>query len=142
MHQGPEPLVDIKVLLIDDDNDDYIITKKMFSQIDNSPFELERVDSYEAGIKCIDEARHDIYLIDFRLGAHTGLDILEYANPSERDQPFILLTGVSDSDIEWKSLKLAAADYLEKGSFDAKELSRTLTYGLQRKRLEPVSYTH
>lgn len=46
------------------------------------------------------------------------------------------MTGVTDKDLEWKSLKLAAADYLVKGSFDSVLLSRTLLYALQRKFIE------
>ncbi len=87
-------------------------------------------------IKRIDQDVHDIYLIDYRLGERTGTDILEHAHPERRRQPFILMTGVSDSDLEWRSLRLAAADYLVKGSFDATLLSRTLTYALQRKHIE------
>lgn len=136
MHRNLDQLEIIRVLLVDDDEDDYLITKKIFSQIEALPFTLEWADSYEKGVELIDANVHDIYLIDYRLGGQTGLELLEYAKPTERTQPFILLTGVGDSDVEWQSLKLAAADYLVKGQFDARELSRTLTYAFQRKRLE------
>ncbi len=132
----PTYQTDIRVLIVEDDEDDWLITKKIFSQIPDSPFRIELAETYEKAIKLIDQNEHDVYLIDYRLGEHTGTDILEHAHPERRSQPFILMTGVSDSDLEWRSLRLAAADYLVKGSFDAMLLSRTLNYAIQRKHIE------
>lgn len=132
----PIRLKDIKVLLIDDDEDDYLIIKSIFKQIPHSPFVLDWTASYQSAKQQIEQGHHDIYLIDYRLGAHSGLDLLKFASPKERPQPFILLTGAGDPTIEWRSMELAAADYLVKGSFDANILSRTLYHALQRKRIE------
>ena len=129
-------LKDVRVLLIDDDEDDYLIIKRTFQQIDDSPFLLEWTDSFSDAKKQIAAEKHDIYLIDYRLGEHDGLELLRYAQPENRTQPFILLTGVDSQGLEWKSLELAASDYLVKGAFNAQLLSRTLYYALQRKYLE------
>ncbi|MBC7512209.1 hybrid sensor histidine kinase/response regulator [Candidatus Saccharibacteria bacterium] len=133
---NPTEHVNIRVLVVEDDEDDWLITKKIFTQIPGSPFKIELAKTYEQAIELIDQNIHDVYLIDYRLGEHTGTDILEHAHPERRSQPFILMTGVSDSDLEWRSLRLAAADYLVKGSFDAMLLSRTLNYSIQRKHIE------
>lgn len=135
-------LKDVKVLLVDDDEDDFFITRKIFSQIPDSPFRLEWVASYEEGMAAIDDDRHDVYLIDYRLGEHNGLDLLEHAHPESRRQPFILLTGAGDTELEWKSLKMAAADYLIKGSFNAAMLARSLFYALQRRYVERQRIEH
>jgi signal transduction histidine kinase len=127
---------DIKVLVVEDDEDDWLITKKIFSKIPDSSFVVDWAPTYDDAVASIDGDAHDAYLVDYRLGERTGIDLLQYAHPESRIQPFILITGVSDSDVEWKSLKLAAADYLVKGSFDATLLSRTLLYALQRKYIE------
>lgn len=132
----PNRLKDIRVLIVEDDEDDWLIIKKIFSQIQNSPFIIEWSKGYDDAIKSIDQNQHDLYIIDYRLGEHTGTDLLKYAHPERRKQPFILMTGVADSDLERKSLRLAAADYLIKGSFDAMLLSRTLSYALERKYIE------
>lgn len=129
-------LKDVRVLLIDDDEDDYLIIKRTFQQIDDSPFLLEWTDSFSDAKKQIAAEKHNIYLIDYRLGEHDGLELLRYAQPENRTQPFILLTGVDSQGLEWKSLELAASDYLVKGAFNAQLLSRTLYYALQRKYLE------
>jgi signal transduction histidine kinase len=126
----------IRVLLVDDDQDDYLIIERVFARIPESPFELSWCDDYVKAQALISKKEHDIYLIDYRLGAHTGLELLEYVQPYRRSEPFILLTGVGDKDIEKRSMKLAAADYLVKGSFNAELLARTLYYSLERKQFE------
>lgn len=126
----------IKVLLVDDDEDDYLIIRQVFSRIPDSPFQLEWCSQFDKAKSLIDQQNHDIYLIDYRLSGQTGLELLEYAQPYKRSEPFILLTGVGDRDIEVRSMKLAAADYLVKGTINAELLARTLYYSLERKQFE------
>ncbi len=126
----------IKILLVDDDEDDFLIIGRIFEAIPDSPFQLNWCSNYADAKEMIDKRQHDIYLIDYRLGVQTGLELLEYAQPYKRSEPFILLTGVGDREIEKKSMKLAAADYLVKGSFNAELLARTLYYSLERKQFE------
>ena len=126
----------IKVLVVDDDEDDYLLIKRVFRQIPDSPYELTWTSSFDEAKQHIDSEKFDIYLLDYQLGKQTGLDLLQYAHPEKRKQPFILLTGLDDRSLERQTSRLAAADYLVKGSFDATLLSRTLYYALERKRFE------
>lgn len=124
------------ILLIDDDEDDYMLTKHVFAKIPDSPFELQWCPSFEEAKRLTAEQIHDIYLVDYRLGAHTGLEILKFAEPGRRPEPFILLTGTGDRQVEKQAMELGASDYLIKGAFDAELLSRTLSYALGRKEAE------
>jgi signal transduction histidine kinase len=130
------------ILLVDDDEDDYLITERVFTKIPNSPFVLQWCPSFDEAKRLIAEHSHDIYLIDYRLGEHTGLELLEFAEPGKRSEPFILLTGTGDQRVEKRAMKLGAADYLVKGAFSAELLSRTLSYALGRKRAEVQRLQH
>lgn len=132
----------IRVLLIDDDEDDFFLIRHAFSQIPDSPFVLSWCASYTKAKEHIRRHDYDIYLIDYRLGAHSGLDLLRFAEPEKRPEPFILLTGVGDREVEKRSMQLAAADYLVKGTFGPELLSRTLHYSLGRKRIEQQRLEH
>ncbi len=132
----------VTVLLIDDDEDDYIIVKQVFKKIYESPFKLEWCASYEKAKQLIENHTYDIYLIDYHLGEHSGLDLLASAHPHERPEPFIMLTGVGDRETEKRSIQLGAADYLVKGAFGAELLSRTLNYSLGRKQNEQQRLDH
>ena len=133
--QNSTPSV-IKVLLIDDDEEDHLIIKRLFASMRATKCELEWASSSDEGIKKILEARHDAYLIDYRLDFRTGLDVLQEVDARERNEPFILLTGVGDQGIERRSLSLAAADYLVKKNLTGENLSRALYYALGRKAQE------
>lgn len=138
----PETDQKIKVLLIDDDEDDYLIIRSIFASIPESPFVLSWRSTFEEAKRAIVRNEHNVYLIDYRLGEHTGLELLEFAQADKRPEPFILLTGAGDRNLERKSMKLAAADYLVKGTFNAELLSRTLHYALQRKQAEELRVQH
>jgi signal transduction histidine kinase len=138
----PETDEKVKVLLIDDDEDDYLIIRSIFASIPESPFLLSWRSDFDEAKQAISNNEYDVYLIDYRLGAHTGLELLEFARADKRPEPFILLTGAGDRSLERKSMKLAAADYLVKGTFNAELLSRTLHYALQRKQAEEQRIQH
>jgi DNA-binding response OmpR family regulator len=67
----------IRVLLVDDDEDSYLLTRRHLSKISSNALSLDWAASYEKGLEQIAEARHDVYLLDYRLGAHTGIDLLK-----------------------------------------------------------------
>ena len=133
---------EIRVLLVDDDEDDYLILKNIFAKIPNSPFSVRWSSTFEEARELVKSSDFDIFLIDYRLGAHTGLELLEIAMPSKRSEPFLLLTGAGDTGIERQSMRLAAADYLVKGAIDPNTLSRALYYALGRKQIESQRLQH
>lgn len=137
-----DKLNNIRVLLVDDDEDDYLILKRTFRNIPNSPFKLSWSNSFDEARELVKSSDYDVFLIDYRLGAHTGLELLELAMPNKRSEPFLILTGASDTIIEQESIRLAAADYLVKGSLNPTNLSRALYYALGRKQIEAQRLEH
>lgn len=136
------PETPIKVLLIDDDEDDYLITKRVIRRIPESRFSLDWCASFDEARDLINKRSHDIYLVDYQLGEHTGFELLRIAEPEKRQEPFILLTGANNRQIEKQAVKLGASDYLLKGSFDEELLSRSLSYALGRKQAEAQRFQH
>lgn len=132
----------IKVLLVDDDEDDYLIIRQIFAKIPDSSFELDWCEDFEEAKQRIATQQHDLYLIDYRLGEYSGLELLRLSKPDKRDEPFILLTGLGDKHLEREAVRLAASDYLVKGSFGPELLSRTLQYAIGRKRAERQRLKH
>ncbi|PZO42191.1 MAG: hypothetical protein DCF19_08090 [Pseudanabaena frigida] len=126
-----------KVLLIDDDEDDYIVARDFLDEAEQLSFKLNWVDNYDDGLVEIGRNHHDVYLLDFRLGKGNGLELLEEAISMGCKQPIILLTGLGDSEIDQRAMKSGASDYLVKGKFlSATLLERSIIHAIERKRSE------
>ena len=122
----------IRILLIEDDEDDYVITRNILKEVRNADFSLDWEPDAEAAAQRIGRQEHDAYLIDYRLGAVTGLELLAKAREMGVDRPFILLTGVGEDSLDRRAIELGASDFLVKGQFDATLLSRCLRYAIDR----------
>lgn len=123
----------IKVLLIDDDEDDYIITKDVFNRINGADrYELTWIDTFERGINAVLKHQFDIYLVDYRLGKHTGVELVNEAVLSGIKEPIIILTGKGDYKIDEEAMNVGAADYLIKDRIEPDTLDRSIRYALKQ----------
>lgn len=120
----------INILLVDDDEEDYMITRDAIADVDRK-YHLEWVPSYEEGAKVIAENRHHVYLIDYRLGGESGLDLIRSARNKGCTAPLILMTGQGDIEIDEQAMKAGAADYLVKGKISSSELDRSIRYSIK-----------
>ncbi|MGA3283830.1 MAG: response regulator [Verrucomicrobiota bacterium] len=124
----------VRVLLVDDDEDDYIITRDLVSKIGDSPYRLEWVDNYDAALVALQRREHDVCLLDYRLGERTGLELLRESQSFSGRPPMILLTGQGGHEIDLEATKAGAADYLLKGQLDADKLERAIRYAIEGQR--------
>jgi diguanylate cyclase (GGDEF)-like protein/PAS domain S-box-containing protein len=124
----------IRVLLVEDDEDDYVLTRELLADSRRSHFELEWVSNFDDALHEICSAHHDLYLVDYRLGEHDGLELLRRAKSNGCNAPLILLTGQGDGDVDIAAMKAGAADYLVKGDIDAQLLERSIRYSLEQSR--------
>jgi two-component system cell cycle sensor histidine kinase/response regulator CckA len=132
-------LEQIRVLLVDDDEDDYVLTRGLFDQMRGHTFYVEWCKSYQLGLEAMARNQHDVCLIDYRLGAKTGIDLLREALASGCQAPIILLTGSGQHEVDVQAMKAGAADYLVKSTIQADALERSIRYAIERKRLAAVA---
>jgi signal transduction histidine kinase len=121
----------IRILLIDDDEDDYIITRDIIEEIPGRHYLLDWTGSFSVALQRIAEKQHDVYLVDYRLGAHDGLELISQAIAAGSTVPFILLTGQSDREIDEKAMRIGAQDYLVKGTISPYDLERSIRYSIE-----------
>ena len=122
--------IPIKILLVDDDKEDYLITRDIINDIPNRKYTIDWVGSYKEGLANILKQKHDVYLIDFRLGAHTGLEIINEAIKEGCKAPLILLTGQDDMTIDEQAMETGAADYLVKSKINPMLIERSIRYSI------------
>lgn len=122
----------IRVLLVDDDEEDYILTRSLFKEINNNKVLFEWASTFEAAENAMLDRKYDIYLIDYRLGVNTGIDLLKKAINIGCKEPIIMLTGKGDQKIDMEAMEAGAADYLVKDKIDVFTLERSIRYALDR----------
>lgn len=123
----------IKVMLVDDDDDDYVILQRLTSEVSLIEIQLDRVATYDAALEAIQEDNHDVYLVDYRLGERSGLDLMKEAVEGGCTRPLLVLTGKGNRDVDATAERLGAAGYLDKEKIDAVLLERSIRYALRAK---------
>ena len=126
----------VRVLLVDDDQDDYLLTRDQLADIPGHPIHLDWEPDYDAALAAVARNEHDVYLFDYRLGARTGLELLAEARAVNPAAPVILLTGQGEWEIDLAAMRAGAADYLEKGRLDPTILERSIRHAVLQKRYE------
>lgn len=135
---GMEIFVDnqpIKILLIEDDEDDYVVTHDLLNDINKNKYHLEWVTNYEDGIETIIKDQHDLVLLDHRLGPHSGLELLHNIREKGYHVPVILLTGYLDREVDIKAMKAGASDFLIKGLIDKYILEKSIRYAIEHSKM-------
>jgi PAS domain S-box-containing protein len=122
----------IRVAVIDDDEDDYFIIADYINDIEGSNFVIDWCNDYDKAILSIRERKYDVYFVDYRLGQHTGLELLQEVSSHGLGDPIVLLTGKGNKDIDIKAMESGATDYLVKSELTTEKLERCIRYSLDR----------
>jgi signal transduction histidine kinase len=122
----------VKVLIIEDDEDDYVIMSHYLSKIQTEEYDVYWCNDFDLAEAEILKDEHDIYLIDHFLGKGEGIEIIEKIRARNILKPLILLTGSSDYTVDEKAMSLGASDFLVKKEVRVDTIERALRYALER----------
>lgn len=125
----------VKLLIIDDDEEDFFLVQDLLTDISQTCV-LDWASTYEAGQQLLREDRHDLCLMDYKLGAHDGIELLKFAHEVGFSGPVILLTGMHQIEVDRQALHAGAVDYLVKSKLSAEQLARSIRYALARREVE------
>jgi PAS domain S-box-containing protein len=122
----------VKILIIDDDEDDFFITSEYLKQIQEYELEIEWCYRFNDAILHLHDRKYEMYFVDYRLGAKTGLDFLKEAVRLGCEDPIVLLTGKGNKDVDIEAMQMGATDYLIKTELNTDKLERCIRYSLER----------
>lgn len=121
----------IRILLIEDDEDDYVIFRHYLNAIEDRGFELEWLADATAAPQHIGKQAYDICFIDYQLNGCTGLDVIRQLKNAGFEPPIVVLTGRGSHEADVQSMQEGAVDFLEKNHLDAAMLERTIRYVIE-----------
>jgi signal transduction histidine kinase/BarA-like signal transduction histidine kinase len=125
-----------RILLVEDDEDDYVIAKDYLEELDEYLFEIDWVSSPSAALEQLKSNQHDICLLDYQLGAQNGLTVLEKANDMQCRVPIIMLTGQSDKVLDKAALDAGAVDFIVKSELNSPRFARAIRYAIARQEVQ------
>ena len=122
----------IRILIIDDDEDDFFITSEYLRQIQEYELQIDWCYRFNDAIQHLKTRNYEMYFVDYRLGAKTGLDFLKEAVRLGCEDPIVLLTGKGNKDVDIEAMQMGATDYLIKTELTTDKLERCIRYSLER----------
>jgi signal transduction histidine kinase/PAS domain-containing protein len=123
-----QPAGVVRVLVLDDNEDDFAFVKLLLGKSVTHRYELEWAPTEEAALAAIRDRKPDVGLFDYKLAGTTGLDLLRKLQAQQCEMPIILLTGSENPEIDQAALDAGAADYLCKSFLDTTRLERAIRY--------------
>ncbi len=122
----------VKILIIDDDEDDFFITSDYMRQIGEYNLSIDWCYKFSDAVEQLNARKYDMYFVDYRLGAKTGLDFLKEAVQKGVEEPIVLLTGKGNKEVDIEAMQMGATDYLVKTELNTDKLERCIRYALER----------
>ena len=126
----------VNVLVVEGDEEDYLLTRDLLSQIENPCYHIDRAAGYASALEAVGRQAHDVYLVAYSLGAHDGLEFLRQAQAMGCRAPLILLAGQRNEAADPAAVQMGAADFLVKSQIQADSLDRSIRHALDRTRAE------
>ncbi len=120
----------IRILLVEDDEDDYVIIRHLLSEIEGQTFQVDWVSTHQAAVNRAASNQHDVCLVDYLLGERNGIQLTRDFLRNGFRGPIILLTGQGSHDLDMQAMKEGVADYLEKAELTPSLLERAIRYAM------------
>ncbi len=124
----------IRVLVVDDDADDADLVADLLSEATFAGFSITRAETYEEALEQLEAVAFDVCLVDYQLGARSGMDFLNDRAVQAFGTPLILMTGQGTIELDMEAMRSGAADYLTKRDLTASLLERAIHHAVQRAR--------
>lgn len=126
----------IHLLLIEDD----LMTARQTAHVlQQSSLALEgliHVSSLAGALEYLNETNFDAVILDLNLPDTKGLDTFRKIRTACPDVPVVIITGAEDEAVGLEAISQGADDYLIKGEYEHRQLTRTIRYTIERKNLE------
>ena len=115
-----------RILLVEDDEDDYLIVRELLREIKGDQFDLHWVMHNGVTVELACSGRFDVCLIDHHLGAITGFDFLDQIKASCKRAPVALMTGFLMPGVLETALQRGAYAVLDKERITPRILESTV----------------
>ncbi|MHB8384223.1 MAG: response regulator [Candidatus Binataceae bacterium] len=126
----------IRVLLIEDNPADARLVRTALEESHRARFDVKAVSRLDAALDHLRQDKFDVVVLDLSLPDCPRDETLTRITTAAARVPIVVLTGMDDESFAREIVKRGAQDYLVKGEFEPRLLSRALAYAIERKNTE------
>jgi two-component system cell cycle response regulator len=125
----------VRVLLVEGNPQDAQALKETFCGEEGAACEITIVTRLCDALDRLLQSPPDAVILDLFLADSSGLETLRQLHLAVPNIPVVVLADSRDEGLALRAIQEGAQDYLVKGEFTARDLSRSLRYALERHRL-------
>lgn len=135
----------IKVLIVEDDQDDIYLIKGLLKHVEKYRYEVTTASTINDLLDNIETQKFDVVLLDLNLADSEGKATLALAKTHVVDAPIIVISGESLFNDEEELIALGATDFLAKSEITGYLLAKSINFARERykllKKLETLALT-
>jgi PAS domain S-box-containing protein len=128
-----EPLISIRVLLIEGNPGDAHLFCRALSKATVGRFEVETADRLSVALARVAEGDVDVLVLDLSLPDSFGIETLERVRKVAPATPMVVLTDYDDERMGLEAVNKGAQDYLVKGDIGGHTIARALLFAIERR---------
>jgi len=137
--EAAEPVVvATTALIIEDDPADATLLRLQLGGFEPKLEVIDHRERLDASLELLRRQRYDIIFVDLALPDARGLDTVRHVRRAAPDGVVVVHSGHEDDALAAQALRLGAEDVWVKGAMDAREMRRSLTFCVERKRAARV----
>jgi DNA-binding response OmpR family regulator len=125
-----------KILLVEDNDGDAFLIKKILTSGELPDFQVEHVFNLASAIESLKGGIFYAIVLDLSLPDSQGLDTIRRISEYAAKIPLLVLTGLDDEATNIRALQEGAQDYLFKSEINSANLRRAIRYAVERSRTQ------
>ncbi len=126
----------LRVLYVDDDEEDFILTSSLLSESETFRYRMKWGKSFAHAKELLSEDSFDLLLFDNNLQGESGINLIRWCKSQLIHAPVIILTGQNDAETDLAAMEAGASDFLVKGEITFGLIERSFRYAINRARVE------
>jgi len=120
----------INILLIEDNSGDVTLVQEILNQSKDIAFNLLISDDLAKSFKLIASENIHAILLDLNLPDSEGLETFRQIHRFSINVPIIIISGLSDAQLIYQTMKEGAQAYLIKGQIENESLIRNILFSI------------
>ena len=130
----------IKILLVEDNDDDALLLRSMLGRRGAVAARLARAKCVSEAENSLTQESYDVILLDLGLPDAQGIGALRRIRAAAPHVALAVLTGLDDESLAEQVLREGAQDHLIKGQLEPRAFFRALRYTIERKAMEEALF--